>query len=106
VESKGLSDVYVGAARFTSQGIIPWHTQHRPLFGGVGQGTVTVDFASGDGCRTGVFPTGTGFHEPAQMVHQVRDDSSGPATFYYVVFASTPQPFLAPSPGPRHCQAG
>jgi quercetin dioxygenase-like cupin family protein len=105
VESKGLSDVYVGAARFAGQGVIPWHVQHRPLFGGVDRGTVTLDLASGDGCQTGVFPTGTGFHEPAQTVHEVRNDSGGPATFYYVVFAATPQPFLAPSPGPRHCEA-
>ena len=103
VESKGMSDVYLGAARFAPGGVIDWHVQHRPLFGGVGEGTITVDFAEAGGCRTDVFPTGAGFLEPAQTVHAVRNESSDRATFYYVVFAATPQPFLAPSPTPRQC---
>src|SRR6185295_7297522 len=45
VESKGMSDVYLGAARFAPGGVIDWHVQHRPLFGGVGEGTITVDLA-------------------------------------------------------------
>lgn len=104
VESKGMSDVYMGAARFAGHGIIPWHVQHRPLFGGVDQGALSVEFASGDGCQKGVFPAGVGFHEPAQTVHEVRNESGDPAMFYYVVFAATPQPFLAPSPSPRQCR--
>lgn len=104
VESKGMSDVYMGAARFAGQGRIPWHVQHRPLFGGVDQGTLSVELASEDGCQTGVFPAGAGFHEPAQTVHEVRNEASAPAMFYFVAFAATPQPFLAPSPSPGQCQ--
>jgi hypothetical protein len=103
VESKGLSDVYIGAARFAPHGTIGWHVQHRPLFAAVDEGSVTLDLAGADSCRTGVFPAGAGFLEPAQTVHAVTNDSGGPARFYYVVFAATPQPFLAPSPAPGQC---
>jgi quercetin dioxygenase-like cupin family protein len=105
VESKGASDVYMGAVRFAEHGIIPWHVQHRPLFGAVAEGTLTVDLASGDRCQTGVFPTGAGFHEPAQTVHDVKNESSARALFYYIAFAPTPVPFLAPSPSPRQCES-
>jgi quercetin dioxygenase-like cupin family protein len=104
VESKGASDVYMGAVRFDGHGIIPWHVQHRPVFGAVAEGTLTVDLASGDRCQTGVFPSGAGFHEPAQTVHDVRNESSARALFYFVAFAPTPVPFLAPSPSPRQCE--
>ena len=104
VESKGASDVYMGAARFAGHGIIPWHVQHRPLFGAVAEGALTVDLASSDRCQTGVFPAGAGFHEPAQTVHDVKNESSAPALFYYVAFAPTPVPFLAPSASPRQCE--
>ena len=105
VESKGAaSDVYMGAVRFAGYGITPWHVQHRPLFGAVAEGTVTVDLASGDRCQTGVFPSGAGFHEPAQTVHNVKNESSASALFYYVAFAPTPVPFFAPSPSPGQCE--
>jgi quercetin dioxygenase-like cupin family protein len=106
VESKGAaSEVYMGAARFSGHGALPWHVQHRPLFGAVAEGTVTVDLASGDRCQTSVFPTGAGFHEPAQTVHDVKNNSSARALFYYVAFAPTPLPFFAPSPSPRQCES-
>jgi quercetin dioxygenase-like cupin family protein len=105
VESKGASDVYMGAARFAGHGALPWHVQHRPLFGAVAEGTLTVDLASGDRCQTGVFPTGAGFHEPAQAVHDVKNESNGRALFYYVAFAPTPVPFFAPSTSPRQCES-
>ncbi len=105
VESKGAaSDVYMGAVRFAGHGIIPWHVQHRPLFGAVAEGTLTIDLASGDRCQTSVFPSGAGFHEPAQTVHDVKNESSARALFYFVAFAPTPVPFLAPSPSPRQCR--
>jgi hypothetical protein len=105
VASKGAaSDVYIGAARFAGHSALPWHVQHRPLFGAVADGTVTVDLASGDGCQTGVFPTGAGFHEPAQTVHVAKNNSSARALFYYVVFAPTPVPFFAPSTSPSQCE--
>jgi quercetin dioxygenase-like cupin family protein len=105
VESKGaVSDVYMGAVRFAGHGITPWHVQHRPLFGAVAEGTVTVDLASGDRCQTRVFPSGAGFHEPAQTVHVAKNNSSARALFYYVAFAPTPVPFFAPSPSPRQCE--
>ncbi|MGH9009938.1 MAG: cupin domain-containing protein, partial [Acidimicrobiia bacterium] len=105
VESKGASDVYMGAVRFAGHGVIPWHVQHRPLFGAVAEGTLTVNLASGDRCQTGVFPSGAGFHEPAQTVHDVKNNSSRRAMFYYIAFAPTPVPFVAFVPSPRQCES-
>jgi mannose-6-phosphate isomerase-like protein (cupin superfamily) len=104
VESKGLSDVYLGAVRLAPQGTVGWHVQHRPLLAAVGQGKVTLDLALSEGCRTGIFPAETGFLEPAQTVHQLRNETSSPAMYYYLAFAASPQPFIAPSPPPRQCE--
>jgi len=106
VESKGAtSDVYIGAARFAGHGVLPWHVQHRPLFGAVADGTVTVDLASADHCQTNVYPSGAGFYEPPQTVHTAKNDSSAGALFHYVAFAPTPVLFFAPAPSPRQCQS-
>lgn len=104
VESKGLSDVYVGGARLAGLGTIPWHIQPRELLGGVSQGTVTVDLDFPDRCQTGVYPVGAGFLEPAQTAHIVRNEMTAPAAFYYIAFAPTPIPFLAPAPPPGQCE--
>lgn len=106
VASKGAtSDVYMGAARFAGHAALPWHVQHRPLFGAVAEGTVTLNLASGDRCQSGVFPRGAGFYEPAQTVHNVKNESSAPALFYYIAFAPTPVLFFAPSASPRQCES-
>lgn len=104
VESKGLSDVYVGGVRLAGHGSLPWHIQPRALLGGVSEGTVTVALDFSDRCETGAFPAQVGFLEPAQTAHIVRNDTSAPAAFYYIAFAPTPVPFYAPSPLPGQCE--
>ncbi len=104
-ESKGRSDVYVGAVRIAGHGSSLWHTQNRPVFGGVDRGTVTLEIAHSDRCETSVLPAGVGFLEPQQMVHLVRNEASTQAVFYYVLFSASPQPLIAPAPSPKDCQS-
>ena len=103
-ESKGVSDVYVGIARLAPHGNVSWHTQHRPLFAGVAKSSLGLHIAHDGRCDLTVFPTGAGFYEPPDMVHEVRNDNDSPGLFYVLIFAENPRPFLAPAAEPKECQ--
>jgi hypothetical protein len=103
-ESKGVSDVYVGVARLAPHGNVAWHTQHRPLFAGVGKSNLGLHIAHEGRCDLTVFPTGAGFYEPPDMPHEVRNDTDSPGLFYVLAFAENPRPFLAPAAAPKECE--
>lgn len=103
-ESKGSSDVWVGLVRVAAGGNIGWHVQQRPLFIGVDQGEVTLKVAHDGTCDVTVFPATTGFFEPPQMVHEVRNNTKSPAFFYFIGFAPSPQPLITPATPPKECE--
>ncbi|MGH9011905.1 MAG: hypothetical protein ACRDYF_18965 [Acidimicrobiia bacterium] len=103
-ESKGTSDVIVGAARLAPRGRLDWHTQHRPLLAGVEKGDLGLHLDHGGRCDLTVYPPKAGFYEPPDMVHEVRNDTDSPGLFYVLVFAESPRPFLAPAAPPEGCE--
>ncbi len=103
-ESKGTSDVYVAVARLAPRGQVAWHVQHRPLLAGVGKAKMGLHMAHDGRCDLTVYPTGVGFYEPPNMVHEVRNDTDSPGLFYVLAFAENPRPFLAPATPPKECE--
>jgi quercetin dioxygenase-like cupin family protein len=103
-ESKGTSDVYVGAARLAPHGNVAWHTQHRPLFAGVAKSSLGLHIAHDGRCDLTVFPANAGFYEPPDMVHEIRNDTDSPGLYYVLAFAENPKPFLAPAAAPKECE--
>lgn len=103
-ESKGSSDVWVGLVRVAAGGNIGWHVQQRPLFIGVDQGDVTLKVAHDGTCDVTVFAAKAGFLEPPQMVHEVRNNTKSTAFFYFLGFAPSPQPLIAPATPPKECE--
>jgi hypothetical protein len=103
-ESKGVSDVYVAVGRLAPHGNVAWHTQHRPLLAGVAKSNLGLHIAHEGRCDLTVFPTGAGFYEPPDMIHEVRNDTDSPGLFYVLAFAENPRPFLTPAAAPKECE--
>jgi len=103
-ESKGTSDVYLAALRVAPRGAVSWHTQHRPLLASVDKGQLGLHIAHSGECHLTDYPANAGFYEPPNMVHEVRNDTDGPALFYVLAFAESPRPVAVLAAEPEECK--
>lgn len=67
------NDVTIFQSGFVRGTASPWHYHTGPLYGVVRQGTVIEDLGCGN---VQAFPTGTALHDPALVVHQVRNEEN------------------------------
>jgi len=102
-ESKGSSDIWVGLVNFAAGGTLPWHVQQRPYFLGVNEGRLTLTLASSGMCDATTYPDGQGFFEPPRIDHVVSNNTRQPAAMYFIGFAPSPQPPIAPAAPARGC---
>ena len=67
------NDVTIFDGAFVHASASTWHYHTGPLYGVVRQGTVLEDLGCGN---VQTFATGTAFHDPGQVVHQVRNEDN------------------------------
>lgn len=104
-QTNGASDVYVGLVRVQPGATAgPWHVHPGPVLVAVDQSQVTIKMGHGHRCEVVTLPTGSGFLEMPEMVHEASNHTDAPLSFYILGFAPSPRPLLTPAPTPPECQ--
>ena len=75
------------AAAGSPDAVSGWHAHAGPVFVQVVTGTLTVYQAKDKECRGKQYPAGTGFLEPAGVVHDARNEGAEPVDIYDLVVA-------------------
>ncbi|MCA1844929.1 MAG: cupin domain-containing protein, partial [Actinobacteria bacterium] len=102
-DSTGSSDIWVGFVNFAAGGRLPWHVQERPYVLGVAEGHVTLTLADGASCNARTSSEGEAFFEPPGVDHEVSNETQHAAAVYFIGFAPSPQPLIAPAAPARGC---
>ncbi len=83
-----------------------WHTHPGPTFVTVATGEGSLYHAGGPGCAGHKYAAGTGFFQPTNDVHVLRNEGSGPLVVFasYVLPSGTPSSgILIDQPQPANC---
>ncbi len=101
LKTKASSDLGVDQLAVAAGGYSGWHSHAGATFITVTSGEIT--WLDGPGCSSTTYHAGEGFVEPANHVHQVRNNTGAPATIVAVQIRPSGTPGRIDAPAPTNC---
>ena len=103
IKTEGVTDLHVVKVTIDPGGTLGWHSHPGPRFLIVTSGTATNYEANDPTCTPHLLPAGSGLFEPADEVHNLRNETSEPLVYITVQLVATGAPRRIDEPSPGNC---